>query len=85
MNGDKKAENVKRHNGTPDLSVNTKHAVKRSKSDLKSQDRSEGQARQKDQVEWREKPPSKDGAVQKAAGEVAGLKDYVRLLLVHGR
>ena len=25
----------------------------------------------------REKPPSKDGAAQRAAGEVAGLKDYV--------
>lgn len=24
-----------------------------------------------------EKPPSKDGSVQRAAGEVAGLKDYV--------
>lgn len=28
----------------------------------------------------REKPPSKDGAAQRAAGEVAGLKDYVRHL-----
>lgn len=25
----------------------------------------------------REKPPSKDGAAQRAAGEVAGLKDFV--------
>lgn len=39
----------------------------------------------------REKPPSKDGAAQRAAGEVAGLKDYVgpvfsnRLVLVNGR
>lgn len=28
----------------------------------------------------REKPPSKDGAAQRAAAEVAGLKDYVRWL-----
>lgn len=30
----------------------------------------------------REKPPSKDGAAQKAAGEVAGLKDFVCLLFL---
>lgn len=27
----------------------------------------------------KEKPPSKDGSAQKAAGAVAGLKDYVRI------
>lgn len=29
----------------------------------------------------REKPPSKDGSAQRAAGAVAGLKDYVRATL----
>lgn len=32
----------------------------------------------------REKPPSKDGAAQRAAAEVAGLKEYVGELLFRG-
>lgn len=33
----------------------------------------------------REKPPSKDGTVQRHAKEVEGLKDYVRVSPPHGR
>lgn len=80
LNGDRKTENLKRTHGTPDISINTKIASDQrlSRQELREQpektsvilnDRTDSNAK-------REKPPSKDGAAQKAAGEVAGLKDY---------
>ncbi|TKX21380.1 cytokinesis protein sepH [Elsinoe australis] len=73
-----KPDHVKRSNGTPDLSVNTKHTSRPSRHDLRDQvGRVSGhESKHSESGAKKEKPPSKDGAAQRAAGEVAGLKDY---------
>lgn len=77
---------MKRSNGTPDLSVNTKHTSRPSRHDLRDQvGRVSGhESKHSESGAKKEKPPSKDGAAQRAAGEVAGLKDYVCSLFLHG-
>ncbi|KAF2227305.1 hypothetical protein BDZ85DRAFT_299938 [Elsinoe ampelina] len=72
-----KIDHVKRSNGTPDLLVNTKHSSRTSRHDLREQAaKAASHESSAEQALRREKPPSKDGAAQRAAGEVAGLKDY---------
>ncbi|KAF4550015.1 Cytokinesis-like protein 3 [Elsinoe fawcettii] len=72
-----KPDHVKRSNGTPDLSVNTRHTSRTSRNDLREQAaKASSHESKSDQGAKKEKPPSKDGAAQRAAGEVAGLKDY---------
>ncbi|GAM89705.1 hypothetical protein ANO11243_077440 [Dothideomycetidae sp. 11243] len=80
VTGDRRLENVKRSHGPPEISINTKLASNTRASTHELREVSEKSTHHAE--DWvdpsarREKPPSKDGAVQKAAGEVAGLKDY---------
>ena len=74
------ADTSRRGNGTPDAAGNSggrAAAASIQKTNSSGQVQRAGQRPTKQNVEaGREKLPSKDGAAQRAAGEVAGLKDY---------